>query len=364
MTILEKLVIPGQNDVNQAVELYDESSGYDDETGIEFAPGLSVDEIKQATMIYRIFNELWGLALIVGDPGHGKDIFGNVISYKTKRYFPWKRILRDEMPRELFGPYAGLFNEEVLSEDLARMRAVAKGKKTIREQVAAIEKAVDDWVSERGQVLLKHSLLYLTEFWRYCYNREPHAPMNKTMGGIHKEKRHLDCLILGTVQQISDLDRFTCLPWVDWQVTCNRSVTNNTGFFYLIQRVKYDRRMMVLRPIGPAYSMAFDGGKPRTYLGDGKIKIKKPNYKPETDEERIVLDVIKAGADTYEVLVDYIYNHGDMTEDEVLVTLKELALRLPQVRRPKYVLSYPCFFGLYNSKSAPQMRSTLKSAGD
>ena len=340
-----------------APDLFDETLGYEDEASVQLAEGLTTEETNQAKILYTLFNELWGLCLVVGPPGAGKDLFGNWLSYTLKRYFPWKRILRDEKPRKLYGEYAGLFNESVLAEDLSRMRAIASGV-GITQLGMVLEKAADDWVTSKGQVLLKNSVLYLTEFWRYCYKREPHNPMNKTMGGIHKEKRHLDCLILGTTQQVEDLDRFTCLPWVDWKVICSRASpkVNKTGFVFWVQKVKYDKRMMVLLSIGRPFPIAVDAGKPRSYLGDGLIIVRKPKYTPETEEERVVLAVLNEGITKYDELVDYIETYGDMGEGEILATLKELAF----VRR-KRVVSFPCYFRLFNSKSAPQMRTSLKS---
>jgi hypothetical protein len=336
-------------------DLFDDTVGYDDETGVRFATNLTLEERRQATSLYRLFNELWGVCIVKGDPGTGKDLFGNYLAYKIKRFFPWKRILRDEKPRKLFGDYAGLFNERVLHDDLASMRKIATGKGAIAVD-EAMEKAADQWVTDAGEVLLKNSLLYLTEYWRYCYNREPHNPMNKTMGAIHKVKRHLDCLILGTVQLPTELDKKTCLPWVDWQVTCTRSLTNKTGFVYFVQKVHYDRRTDILEPLPTRpFPIAFDAGSPRSYMGDGKIKIKKYGYRPETEEERIVLDIIKSGVDTYEGIVRLLEQDGDMSELEVLNTLKEL-----KFRKYKRVIDYACFFGIFNSKSAPQVSDSLK----
>lgn len=335
-------------------DLFDETLGYEDETNVELAEGLTPEEIKQATMLYRLFNELWGLCLIVGPPGAGKDLFGNWLSYTLKRFFPWKRVLRDEKPRKLYGEYAGLFNESVLAEDLARMRAIAQGV-GIAQIGEVMERAADDWVTNRGRVLLKNSVLYLTEFWRYCYKREPHNPMNRTMGGIHKQKRHLDTLILGTTQQVDDLDRFTCLPWVDWKVVCARSTKNKTGFVFFVQKVKYDKRLQVLISIGRPFPVAVDAGKPRDNLGEGQIVVRKPKYKPENEEERVVLDVLNEGIGKYDELVNYIGTYGDMTEEEVLATLKELAF----VKR-KRAISYPCYFLIYNSKSAPSLKTSLR----
>lgn len=335
-------------------DLYDTTVGYDEEVGVRLTPGLPPDDVQRATILYNLFGGLWGVCIVVGDPGSGKDLLGNYLSYRIKRYFPHKKILRDEKPRLSYGEYAGLFNEEVLQTELRKMREVARGVGASKID-EVMEKAADDWVTSQGEVLLKNSVLYLTEYWRYCYNREPHNPMNKTMGGIHKQKRHLDCLILGTVQLASELDKKTCLPWVDWRVTCTRSKLNKTRFTYFIERVKYDVRLDTLVSISKPFSISFDAGKPRSYIDDGKIVLLKKTYQPETEEERIVLDLIKAGADTYEQIVDVLEREGDMSEWEVLAALKELRFR-PRKR----VINYPCDFSIYNSKSAPQMKSRVR----
>lgn len=337
-------------------DLFDTTEGYDDETGVRLADDLTDDERKQAVSLYRLFNELWGLCIVVGDPGTGKDTFGNYITWKLKRFFPWKRILRDEKPRPLYGAYGGLFNESVIQSDLAKMRQIAQGQKKKGDDTdAALEAVADKWVQGAGEVMLKGSVLYLTEYWRYCYRREPHAPMNKTMGAIHKVKRHLDNLTIGTAQLVEDLDRKTSLPWVDWKVTCTRSATNPTGFVDYVQKVKYDKRLDILTPIGKPFPIAFDAGRPRPDIGDGKIVVKKHRYIPQTEEERIVLTVLNAGIDTYDDLVKTLETDGDMTESEVLATVKEL-----KFRKSKRVVDYDCVFGLFNSKSAPQVKSSVR----
>ncbi len=343
--------------VTEEDELYDESAGYEDETGIRLAPGLSLDERRQATILYRLFNELWGVCITQGDPGSGKDLFGNYLAWKLKRYFPHKRILRDEKPRRLFGPYAGLFNEQVLVDDLARLAGVAKGVGATRIDTV-MEKAADDWASTKGTVLLKNSVLYLAEYWRYVYNRDPHNPMNKTMGGVQKIKRHLDILVIGTTQMVEELDRRTAKPWIDWLVTCTKSVSNRTGFVYYIQKVKYDKRKDQFEMLGRPFPMPVDAGKPRTELGDGRIVVRRLGYRPESEEERIVLDVLHAGVDRYEGIVELPETDGHMCETETLVTLKEL-----KFRKHKRVVDYPCFFGLYNSKSAVDVPTSLKGDG-
>ncbi len=339
--------------------LFDESAGYDEDVGIRLAVGLSQEEKRQAKALYRLFNELWGVCAVKGEPGAGKDVLGNYLSHTIHRYFPTKRLLRDEKPRRLFGDYTTLFNEEVLADDLQRMRDAAKGVGATKIG-EAIEKAADEWVSGAGTVLLQNSVLYLTEYWRYCYNREPHNPMNKTMGGIHKMKRHLNTLIVGTVQLLSELDKKTCKSWIDWIAHCNPQRGDPTVFHYRIYPVRYDRRkdIFVYKTSNP-FRITVDAGKPRRFLGTGKIAVLKPDYVPETEEERVVLAVLKTGVDEYDQLVEYLATEGDMSERETLRTLKQLSLKLPS-QRPSFAITYPCWFRTFNSRSAPQIQTALK----
>ena len=340
--------------------LFDESAGYEDDTGIKLTKGLSEQDRKQATLIYRLFNGLWGLCVVRGDPGAGKDTFLNWFLYTCKRFFPEKRILRDERPRKLFGPYAGLFNEERIKGDLDQMRSVATGVSAVQMD-AVLERAAEKWVnSERAKVLLQGSIVGLTEYWKYVYNREPHKPINKTMGAIHKMGRHFDTLIVGNTQLESDLDKKTCKPFINWRVTCTRSQRDTTRYTFLLEKVKYDRRMDLIVQIGRPFAIPVDAGIPRPYIGDGRIVIKKPNYRPETPEEAIVLEAIKAGLDTYEGLVAFLEAAGDMSEYEVLGTLKDLCLNLMPRKRYKGALDYPCIYKIFNSRSAPNLRTSIK----
>jgi len=355
----DKLGIPEQGS-RLVDDLFDESAGYEDDTGIKLTKGLSERDRKQATLIYRLFSGLWGLCIVRGDPGAGKDTFLNWFLYTCKRFFPDKRILRDEKPRKLFGSYTGLFNEERIKEDLDQMRGVATGV-GIGQMDAVLEKAAEKWVnSERGKVLLQGSIVGLTEYWKYVYNREPHKPINKTMGAIHKMGRHFDTLVIGNTQLESDLDKKTCKPFVNWRVSCTRSQRDTTRYMFILEKVKYDRRMDMIIPIGRPFAIPVDAGKPRSYIGDGKIIIKKRNYRPETPEEAVVLEAIKAGLDTYEELVAFLEEAGDMSEFEILATLKELCLNLMPRKRPKFVIWYPCIYHIFNSRSAPNLRTNIK----
>jgi hypothetical protein len=348
--------------LEDAPELYDESLGYDDETGIKFAPGLTAIDRTRATIIYRLFNELWGLCIVTGDPGTGKDTFCNYITYLIKTYFSWKRILRDERPRALYGPYAGLFTEELIIKDLKSMKRIAKGKKPTEAEEAEMDRSIDDWLKGAGEVLMKNSVVYLTEYWKYCGRLESTSPMCKTMGGIHRLGRHLDCLVFGSVQDPQDLARQQSLRWVNWQVVCTKSSFNITGFNYYVYKMKYDKRVDKLLPTPVnqrPFRISLDAGRPRKELGDGKIVIRKPDYQPENEEEKIILDVIKSGLNVYEDIVELLTTQGDFTEKEVGDTIKKLGLKLPGFR-PKMVLDYPCYFKIYNSKSAVALSSNIK----
>ena len=366
VTILKTRELPEMSELSERLperlddDLFDESMGYEDDTGIKLAKGLSEQERKQATLIYRLFNELWGLCIIRGDPGAGKDTFLNWFLYTCKRFFPDKRILRDEKPRKLFGHYAGLFNEERIKSDLDQLRASTKGV-SIGQIDAVMEQAAEKWVKgARAQALLENSIVGITEFWSWVYNREPHKPINKTMGGIHKMKRHFPTLILGCVQLESDLDKKTCKPFIDWRVTCTRSQRDTTRYTFILEKVKYDKRMDMIIPIGRPFAIPVDAGKPRSYIGDGKITIKKHWYKPETPEEAIVLEAIKAGLDTYEGLVGFLEDAGDMSEYEVLTTVKELGLNLMPKKRYKGVITFPCIYVIFNSRSAPNLKTSIR----
>lgn len=347
---------------NNDNDLYDDSIGYDDEVAYVPPRNLSVEERRQALTLYKLFNGLWGLCIVRGAPGTGKDTFLNWFLSQAKRYYPGKRILRDEKPRRLFGHYDGMFNEARIKDDLDALRKSASGadKKEIDNILSA---NADAWAkSDRANALLSNSIVGLTEFWKYVYNRESLNPMNKTMGGIHKMKRHFPTLIIGCTQLVSDLDKNTCKPFIDWEVICTRSRVDTTRYTFLLEKVTYDKRRDVLIATSRPFPIYVDAGKPRSYLGDGKIKLKRPDYQPETEEENIVLTCIKAGINTYDDLVDYIENYGDMSEYEILRTLKDLALNLEEKegKRPKYVIDYPCDYKLFNSKSSPNLKTNIK----
>jgi hypothetical protein len=185
--------------------------------------------------------------------------------------------------------------------------------------------------------------------------------MNKTMGGIHKMYRHFPTLVVGCTQLESDLDKKTCKPFIKWRVVCTRSMRDTTRYTFLLEKVKYDRRMDLIIPVGRPFPIPVDAGKPRRYIGDGKIVVRRPDYQPETEEEQIVLTCLKAGINDYEQLVAYLENTGDMSEFEVLRVLKDLSLNLQdEGKRPKFVIDYPCIYKIFNSRSTPNLTTKVK----
>ncbi len=73
--------VPTMSGKTSEASLYDETAGYDEEVGTRIAEGLTDEEKKRAIILYNLFNELWGVCIIVGAPGTGKDLFGNYLSY-------------------------------------------------------------------------------------------------------------------------------------------------------------------------------------------------------------------------------------------------------------------------------------------
>lgn len=349
-------------------DLFDDSAGYEDTPEVRVSKGLTERDRRFASLLYQIFNELWGLCIVKGKPGAGKDTFLNWFLLTCKRYFPQKRILRDEKPRRLFGTYAGLFDRGQIHTDLARMREIARGARKEAggarfdgTYMAALGKAADEWATGDGaKVLLQNSIIGLTEYHKYVYKREAHDPMNKTMGGIHKVARHLNTLVVGNTQLLSDLDKYTSKPFVNWIVDCSRPSIHSTVYSFTVQRVGYDSHRDQFTPLGyPKVLPLVDAGKPRSFLGNGKIVIRKPSYIPETEEELIVLQALKMGIDDYETLVEFLDDEGAMPEAETLSVLKDLCLKLP-LKQPKYAIWYPCYYFTFNSKSAPSMTTKVK----
>ncbi len=85
--------------------LFNDSPEPDELYGFELQDDLTEEEIEEALEIADKRRFLRGTMIVTGGIGSGKDLFGNVLSYKIKRYFKNRTVLRDEKARKLYGYY-------------------------------------------------------------------------------------------------------------------------------------------------------------------------------------------------------------------------------------------------------------------
>jgi hypothetical protein len=329
-------------------DLFDYSGGYESQPDIKINNNVSSWIIDEAIRFYNLFtippnNKLCGTAVGSGGVGQGKDCIFNYVDWILNKTFSNKKILRDEKPRELFGVYAGLFNPEVLAADLEKMKALTKGTKiSIADRNAMLDQMADEWVTKNGEVMLRDSVLYLTEFWKYHDLRKPFNPMNNMLGGVHKLKRHFRELTLGTIQIITDLDKRRCLPFIDWRIMCRRSERNSTGFIGYVFKFNYNiNTNRITQSNFPIDMIAVDGAKPVDEIGK-PFEILKPEYKGDRYEMKLI-DAIKSGVVTYEDLKNEVKYKGK-SKPKLIRVIKRLFMQK--------VIDYGCFFLIYNSQSA------------
>jgi len=250
---------------------------------VELNEGLQEWEVEDALRIIRMikgngpFLGVAGTMLVSGDPRQGKGIFGNVLAWKVKRYFKFKKVLRDDHPTALFGDYV-FFNEETLIADVANMSDVAeedipKEAKKSKDKTKLVD-SMSKWVAGQGSVIMQNSVMLKDEFWKDMNKRRPMTPMNLMFSGLLKTAYHIDLLTIGIVQTPSDLDRFTCLPWVTMHAKCvwcsSLPDTTEVTFYH----VKWSPVKQKLIPIPPTdkkpIRIFLNGGLPRAELGGAR----------------------------------------------------------------------------------------------
>jgi hypothetical protein len=245
---------------------------------IELNLGLSEWEVQDAFHILRIikgngpFFGFAGNMLVSGPPRSGKDLFMAVMGWKGKRYFKGKKVLRDEHPTKLFGEYT-FFNEDTLVSDVTRMSDVAeddddrKKKKLSRADFA---RTIGEWCAESGEVLLQNSIVCKGEFWKDVDCRRPMSPMTLAFSGFMKMFGHLDMLLMGSVQDVDDLDRKRILPWVALHAKCTwwTDIPNTTRVS--IYHVKWSKSKQQLITLHRPFNIFLDGGRPRSELGGAR----------------------------------------------------------------------------------------------
>lgn len=254
--------------------LYDDSPDLEERGLVELVEGLTEEEMQEALTIIAPLSK--GVMIVTGAPRSGKDLFGNTFAWKMKTYLKGRKVLRDEIPREAFGEYT-LFNPTTLGEELMEMEELLEEeldkRKLTRKRVSnrvlshIMSNIADRWLEYKGNDLLRNTVLYLTEFSGYMYNRAPFNPMNVFLGRILRRWGHYDMLIIGTTQVKDELDKRTCLPYVTHEVRCSWSKTRlNTGL-YNIYRTRTITRTGALEVSHRPIPYFIDGGKPRERLG-------------------------------------------------------------------------------------------------
>lgn len=244
---------------------------------VELNNHLSEEQTLEAWKIIRWlkgngpFFGIAGVFLVSGPPRQGKGLFSNTLTWKIKHYFKGKHVLRDDVPSELFGEYT-LFNEDTLIGDVARMAEVAaqdvphEARKA--KDKAKLKEMIEKWKATQGEILLQNSIVLKDEFWKDVNKRRPMSPMNLLFGGLMKMWGHLDMMLIGVIQQYHDLDRFTCLPFVNLHAKCTwcSSMPNTTEVN--LYHVQWSEARQALIPIDKRPIRIFvDGGAPRPELG-------------------------------------------------------------------------------------------------
>lgn len=252
---------------------YDNSPGLEERGNLELADDLTDSELDEAINIIAPLSK--GVMIVTGAPRSGKDLFGNVFSWKLKNYFKNRKVLRDEIPREPYGEYE-LFNPTTLAVDLGDMEMqlmeelennnISRKRASNRMLEYMMSNIADQWLEYKGNDLLRDAVIYLTEFSGYMYNRAPFNPMNVFLSRILRRWGHYDLLVIGTTQQKAELDKKTCLPFVTHEVRCRWSKTKQNVGLYNIYRTRMITKNGALEVSGKRIPYMIDGGLPRERL--------------------------------------------------------------------------------------------------
>jgi len=257
--------------------LFDETPEYGEGVyDFQLNPNLTAEEVEDALFWARFMR---GIMLVDGPAGSGKGMVSNMIAWKMKRYFN-KTALLDYKPRRLFGIYHP-FNTQVLVEQLTRMsKYVSAGVKESRggmQQSQILKDLAHEWVSKKGQVFLKNSVLVLDEVKRYMDKRRPFNPMGLVLDDIFDIWRHLDILIIGVTIDSRKLDQKRFIPAMTTEIrttwltpyTLKKHGLSDCSALYTIYPVRYVGQAGegVLEVAGKPIHRVIEGGKPRECLG-------------------------------------------------------------------------------------------------
>ncbi len=246
---------------------------------VTLADDMTEAMIADAENILRItrgsgpFFGMAGHMLVTGPPRAGKGLFMNTLGYKGVRYFIDKHIVRDDHPGPAFSKFGyKFFNEDTLNTDIAQMNDMAvedislDGGAMTAKKKTRIKDASKKWADGAGKTMLHQAVALLDEYWRYMNRRRGMSPMNLSLGGITKMWGHLDLFLCGAAQRAQDLDRFTCLPYVNLDARCSWCTDREDTVQVVVYRVRYHEGKDRLIPTDRPSRIFIDGSKPREML--------------------------------------------------------------------------------------------------
>ena len=223
------------------------------------------EDVDAAMKWLTIIPDMIGVCLVIGEEGSGKTMFAHALGYDAKYLFTNKRAILDRPPRPLFGRYIP-FSTEFLKEELARLQDMAGGNGKVTKD--------GRWISTRGEVFMRHSVMVLDEFGGRHMGRltPPNIEPKKSLLSLLSLNRHLQCLFLGVGTELADFDRHF-FPHTDYIVTCTRfdpppydKEGSNIQIAGRFQKVRFNRDRDGFDPVGePAY-IIINGSQPRDYL--------------------------------------------------------------------------------------------------
>jgi hypothetical protein len=244
-------------------------------------------EIRYLKSIYR------GVMFVEAKAGQGKDLLVMTLSYLSKRYFG-RPVVLDMKPKRLFGFYHP-FNPQIMVREINKMARKAgieridvnvplkKGKE---EQ--AFDEAAKEWLGE-NEVMFQNAVVYLSELGRYCPRRNPHNRVNRFIGSLASQWRHLNMLLIGTHVLEEEIDRTTFLGHTNIWAKPKWGMTKLNTTDVKIERGIYESEYGCFNVTLPPFNYQVDGGEPREFLTTEKTLFKvTPKGLKEAGNDRVV----------------------------------------------------------------------------
>ncbi len=308
--------------------VFDEAEVKQPSDMLKLNPNLSEEEIEDA-FFWKDY--VRGLMLVTGEPGAGKGIFMHMAAKKMNHYFG-KVVVTDTRPRESFGICIP-FSSPMLVEQIARMsevetglprpiifkglgkgdfkdngeswkeykesnaqdkyqelcnRGLVTGNVTFKEYDSRhnefitipnfkphVDNVTGKWISSRGEVFLRNSVMLLDEFGsKYMPRMRPNLSISQALLSLFNFWRHLHCLILGVGVTIEDFNTRS-LDKANWETKCVR--LNNKDYEYSdnpedviikvnIDPIKYNPFTQETQKAGKGARLIINASEPKTIL--------------------------------------------------------------------------------------------------